>query len=83
MEDRDLKFSVISLLVTFVSLGLIIGSQFLENERTKLTVIIAAFLVMILQKIAEIIFVKKTRKVSVAVLLFLVAALGYFIFKKF
>lgn len=83
MEDRKLLFIVISTLTSCISLGLIIGSFFLENENTKIYLIIIAFAILILQKIIELIKVKETRKISSAILIILAAALGYFIGIKF
>lgn len=83
MEDRKLLFIVISTLTSCISLGLIIGSFFLENENTKIYIIIIAFAILILQKIIELIKVKETRKISSAILIILAAALGYFIGIKF
>lgn len=83
MSDRDLKFSVISTIISFISLGLIIGTFLLENVKTKNTIIIVAFSILIIQKLTELALIKKTRKISFVVLVVLVCALGYFITKQF
>ena len=83
MSDKDLKFSVISTIISFISLGLIIGTFFIENVKTKNTIIIVAFSILIVQKLAELAIIKKTRKISFIVLVLLACALGYFITKQF
>lgn len=79
MNDKELKLAVISSLVSFVALGLIIGTFFIENPTTKLTITIVAFVIMVLQKILEIIFIKRTRKISIFVLILLVIAIIFFL----
>lgn len=81
MTDKDLKFTVISTLVSFISLGLIIGTVFVENTKTKFAVTVVAFSILILQKLIEFIIIKKTRKISAVIFLVLVGCLIYYLTK--
>ena len=79
--DKKIVFLVVNMLVSALCLGLIIGSSFLDNERTKILLIAIALGVLIIQKVIEIIFIKETRKVSIVVLIVLGALTGYYFFK--
>lgn len=81
MSDKKMIFLSINMLVTVLCLGLIIGTSFIDNESTKTMTIWIAVGILIIQKIIEIIVIKETRKISIAVLIILVAAAGYFGYK--
>ena len=59
------------------------GTMFIENQKTKLVAIAVAISILVVQKIVEIIVIKETRKVSMVVLIIIVAAAGYFGYKMF
>ncbi|MGX7112516.1 hypothetical protein [Gemella cuniculi] len=81
--DKKLLFLAINMLVTVLSLGIIIGTMFIENERTKLIAIVVAVIILIVQKIIEIIVIKETRKVSFVILIIIIIAAGYFGYRLF
>lgn len=78
MTDKKLIFLAINMLITVFSLAIIIGTMFIENQRAKTTVIFVAITILIVQKIVEIKVIKETRKVSIVILLIIIAVTGYF-----
>lgn len=78
MTDKKLIFLAINMLITVFSLAIIIGTIFIENQRVKTTAIFVAITILIVQKIAEIKVIKETRKVSIVILLIIIAVTGYF-----
>lgn len=82
MTEKDLKFTVISTIVSIISMSLIIGSMFLDDKKTQIIVIAVSVGILILQKIIETIFVKKTRKISIPILIILILALIYLLVNK-
>ena len=83
MSDKKMMFLAVNMLITVLSLAIIIGTMFIENQKTKLVAIAAAISILVTQKIVEIIVIKETRKVSIVVLIIIVAAAGYFGYKMF
>lgn len=83
MSDKKMMFLAVNMLITVVSLAIIIGTMFIENQKTKLVAIAIAIIILIIQKIVEIIVIKETRKVSIVVLIIIVTAAGYFGYKIF
>lgn len=81
MMDKNMKFMMLSSFVYFICMGLILGSLFLDNNSTQKLLVIIAFFIMIVQKIVEIIVVKKTRKISIPILGLLIAGVVYFLIK--
>lgn len=82
MIEKDLKFTVISTIISIISMSLIIGSMFLDDKKTQIIVIAVSVGILILQKIIEIIFVRKTRKISIPILIILILALIYLLVNK-
>ena len=78
MTDKKLIFLAINMLITVFSLSIIIGTIFIENQRVKTTAIFVAITILIVQKIVEIKVIKETRKVSIVILLIIIAVTGYF-----
>ena len=83
MSDKKMIFLAVNMLITVVSLAIIIGTMFIENQKTKLVATAIAIIILIIQKIVEIIVIKETRKVSIVVLIIIVTAAGYFGYKIF
>ena len=83
MSDKKMMFLAVNMLITVVSLAIIIGTIFIENQKTKLVATAIAIIILIIQKIVEIIVIKETRKVSIVVLIIIVTAAGYFGYKIF
>ena len=83
MSDKKMMFLAGNMLITAVSLAIIIGTMFIENQKTKLVATAIAIIILIIQKIVEIIVIKETRKVSIVVLIIIVTAAGYFGYKIF
>jgi len=83
MSDKKMVFLAVNMLITVVSLAIIIGTMFIENQKTKLVATAIAIIILIIQKIVEIIVIKETRKVSIVVLIIIVTAAGYFGYKIF
>lgn len=82
MTEKDLKFTVISTIISIISMSLIIGSMFLDDKKTQIIVIAVSVGILILQKTIETIFVKKTRKISIPILIILILALIYLLVNK-
>ena len=78
MTDKKLIFLAINMLITVFSLAIIIGTIFIENQRVKTTAIFVAITILIVQKIVEIKVIKETRKISIVILLIIIAVTGYF-----
>ena len=78
MTDKKLIFLAINMLITVFSLAIIIGTIFIENQRVKTTAIFVAITILIVQEIVEIKVIKETRKVSIVILLIIIAVTGYF-----
>ena len=78
MTDKKLIFLAINMLITVFSLAIIIGTMFIENQRVKITAIFVAITILIVQKIVEIKVIKETTKVSIVILLIIIAVTGYF-----
>ena len=72
MTDKKLMFLAINMLITVFSLAIIIGTMF------KKTAIFVAITILIVQKLVEIKVIEETRKVSIVILLIIIAAAGYF-----
>ena len=83
MSDKKMMFLAVNMLITVLSLAIIIGAMFIENQKTKLVAIAVAISILVTQKIVEIIVIKETRKVSIVVLIIIVAAASYFGYKMF
>lgn len=83
MTDKKLIFLAINMLITVFSLAIIIGTIFIENQRVKITAIFVAITILIVQKIVEIKVIKETRKVSIVILLIIIAVTGYFGYRLF
>lgn len=83
MSDKKMMFLAVNMLITVVSLAIIIGTMFIENQKTKLVATAIAIIILITQKIVEIIVIKETRKVSIVVLIIIATAAGYFGYKIF
>lgn len=83
MTDKKLIFLAINMLITVFSLAIIIGTIFIENQRVKTTAIFVAITILIVQKIVEIKVIKETRKVSIVILLIIIAVTGYFGYRLF
>ena len=83
MSDKKMMFLAVNMLITVVSLAIIIGTMFIENQKIKLVATAIAIIILIIQKIVEIIVIKETRKVSIVVLIIIVTAAGYFGYKIF
>ncbi|WP_314085780.1 hypothetical protein [uncultured Gemella sp.] len=83
MTDKKLIFLAINMLITVLSLAIIIGTIFIENQRVKITAIFVAITILIVQKIVEIKVIKETRKVSIVILLIIIAVTGYFGYRLF
>ncbi|WP_455485990.1 hypothetical protein [Gemella sp.] len=83
MTDKKLIFLAINMLITVLSLAIIIGTIFIENQRVKTTAIFVAITILIVQKIVEIKVIKETRKVSIVILLIIIAVTGYFGYRLF
>lgn len=83
MSDKKMMFLAVNMLITVLSLAIIIGTMFIETQKTKLVAIAVAISILVTQKIVEIIVIKETRKVSIVVLIIIVAAAGYFGYKMF
>lgn len=81
MSDKKMMFLAINMLVTVLSLGIIIGTMFIDNYNTKLIAIWIAIGILIAQKIVEIIVIKETRKISIVVLIIILVAAVYFGYK--
>ena len=78
MTDKKLMFLAINMLITVLSLAIIIGTMFIENQSVKKTAIFVAITILIVQKLVEIKVIEETRKVSIVILLIIIAAAGYF-----
>ena len=78
MSDKKMMFLAINMLITVFSLAIIIGTMFIENQNVKNIAIFVAITILIVQKIVEIKVIEETRKISVVILLIIIAAAGYF-----
>ena len=78
MTDKKLIFMAVNMLVTVLSLAIIIATMFIENQRVKTTAIFVAITILIVKKIVEIKLIKETRKISIVILLIIIAVTGYF-----
>ena len=78
MDDKNLRFLAINMLVTVVALGIIIGAIFIDNQKTKMITMFTAIGILVVQKIVEIIMIKETRRISIVVLIIIVSAASYF-----
>ena len=76
MSDKKMMFLAINMLITVFSLAIIIGTMFIENQNVKNIAIFVAITILIVQKIVEIKVIEETRKISVAILLIIIAAAG-------
>ena len=83
MSDKKMMCLAVNMLITVVSLAIIIGTMFIENQKTKLVATAIAIVILIIQKVVEIIVIKETRKVSIVVLIIIATAAGYFGYKIF
>ena len=83
MADKKKMFLAIKMLITVFSLAIIIGTMFIENKNTKNIAIFVAITILIVQKIVEIKVIEETRKISVVILLIIIAAAGYFGYRLF
>ena len=80
-ESKKLVFLAINMLVTVLGLGIILGSVAFEGKKSKMIMVFTGIVIIIIQKIVEIIFMKETRKISIVVLIVLLLAVAYY-FKK-
>ena len=80
-ESKKLVFLAINMLVTVLGLGIILGSVAFEDKKSKMIMVFTGIVIIIIQKIVEIIFMKETRKISIVVLIVLLLAVAYY-FKK-
>lgn len=83
MSDKKMMFLAINMLITVFSLAIIIGTMFIENKNTKNIAIFVAITILIVQKIVEIKVIEETRKISIVILLMIIAAAGYFGYRLF
>ena len=83
MSDKKMMFLAINMLITVFSLAIIIGTMFIENKNTKNIAIFVAITILIVQKIVEIKVIEETRKLSIVILLIIIAAAGYFGYRLF
>ena len=83
MTDKKLMFLAVNMLITVFSLAIIIGTMFIENKNTKNIAIFVAITILIVQKIVEIKVIEETRKISIVILLIIIAAAGYFGYRLF
>jgi len=83
MADKKLIFMAVNMLITVFSLAIIIATMFIENQRIKTTAIFVAITILIVQKIVEIKVIEETRKISIVILLIIIAAAGYFGYRLF
>ena len=83
MSDKKMMFLAINMLITVFSLAIIIGTMFIENQNVKNIAIFVAITILIDQKIVEIKVIEETRKISVVILLIIIAAAGYFGYRLF
>lgn len=83
MSDKKMMFLTINMLITVFSLAIIIGTMFIENKNTKNIAIFVAITILIVQKIVEIKVIEETRKISIVILLIIIAAAGYFGYRLF
>ncbi len=83
MADKKLIFMAVNMLITVFSLAIIIATMFIENQRVKTTAIFVAITILIVQKIVEIKVIEETRKISIVILLIIIAAAGYFGYRLF
>ena len=83
MSDKKMMFLVINMLITVFSLAIIIGTIFIEKQNVKNIAIFVAITILIIQKIVEIKVIEETRKISIVILLIIIAAAGYFGYRLF
>ena len=83
MSDKKMMFLAINMLITVFSLAIIIGTMFIENQNVKNIAIFVEITILIVQKIVEIKVIEETRKISVVILLIIIAAAGYFGYRLF
>ena len=83
MSDKKMMFLAINMLITVFSLAIIIGTMFIENQNVKNIAIFVAITILIVQKIVEIKVIEETRKISIVILLIIIAAAGYFGYRLF
>ena len=83
MSDKKMMFLAINMLITVFSLAIIMGTMFIENKNTKNIAIFVAITILIVQKIVEIKVIEETRKISIVILLIIIAAAGYFGYRLF
>ena len=83
MSDKKMMFLAINMLITVFSLAIIIGTMFIENQNVKNIAIFVAITILIVQKIVEIKVIEETRRISVVILLIIIAAAGYFGYRLF
>lgn len=81
MDNKKIRFLAINMLVTVISLGIIIGAIFIDNQKIKMITMFVAIGILIVQKVIEIIAIKETRKISIVVLIIIVSAASYFGYK--
>ena len=83
MSDKKMMFLAINMLITVFSLAIIIGTMFIENQNVKNIAIFVAITILIVQKIVEIKVIEETRRISIVILLIIIAAAGYFGYRLF
>ena len=81
MDNKKIRFLAINMLVTVISLGIIIGAIFIDNQKKKMITMFVGIGILIVQKVVEIIAIKETRKISIVVLIIIVSAASYFGYK--
>ena len=83
MSDKKMMFLAVNMLITVFSLAIIIGTIFIEKQNVKNIAIFVAITILIVQKIVEIKVIEETRKISIVILLIIIAAAGYFGYRLF
>ena len=81
MDNKKIRFLAINMLVTVISLGIIIGAIFIDNQKIKMITMFVAIGILIVQKVVEIIAIKETRKINIVVLIIIGSAASYFGYK--
>ena len=76
--DKKTLFLVINALVIFIALGIMLGAFVYDDKQTRINIMLVAVGILIMQKLAEMIIIKETRKISIVILITLVALVAYY-----
>ena len=76
--DKKTLFLVINALVIFIALGIMLGAFVYDDKQTRINIMLVAVGILIMQKLVEAIIIKETRKISIAILITLVALVAYY-----